>query len=222
MIDVLEEFYIMFSKNEPIFGKKRQLRPLNGNNEPLFGRKSNIQSQPAITSTSPTKEKGDRLSYSTKVDTARQDFLTSSTTASLLVLNASDHGYRLVGKEKLLAVQNDAVRMEMKSTGYSTAGMSISIPIVKGVRFRVGGGNIQTKKSWQETAHGRLLVTDKAIVFESSLKNERITWTQVADIELLTDGYSIAKRNGPPRNYKVASPNPEFAAIVDLMLSRVA
>lgn len=161
--------------------------------------------------------------YSAEIDTFKQSLLTSSSTASLPVLKAADHGYRPVASENLLAVQEGATRMEMKSTGrYKTGGTSVSIPIVKGVRYRVGSGSIRTEKSWQATARGRLFVTDKAIVFEGGEKNERITWTQVANVELLLDGFTIAKRSGPPRTYQVASPDPKFAAVVELMLARTA
>lgn len=161
--------------------------------------------------------------YSAEIDAAKQGLLTSSETASLPVLNAADYSYRPVAKENLLAVQDGATRMEMKSTGrYKTGGTSVSIPIVKGVRYRVGSGSIRTEKSWQATARGRLLVTDKAIVFEGGEKNERITWTQVANVELLLDGFTIAKRSGPPRTYQVGTPDAKFAAVVELMLARTA
>jgi len=159
--------------------------------------------------------------YSSEVESAKQTLLTSSNSASLPVLKASDVGYRPVAKENLLAVQDGATRMEMKSTGrYKTGGTSVSIPIMKGVRYRVGSGSIRTEKSWQATARGRLLVTDKAVVFEGGDRNERITWTQIANVELLLDGFTIAKRSGPPRTYLVNSPDPKFAAVLELMLSR--
>lgn len=159
--------------------------------------------------------------YSNDIESAKRALLTSSNSASLPVLKASDVGYRPVAKENLLAIQNGATRMEMKSTGrYRTGGTSVSIPIMKGVRYRVGSGSIRTEKSWQATARGRLLVTDKAVVFESGDRNERITWTQIANVELLIDGFTIAKRSGPPRTYQVSSPSPEFAAVLELMLAR--
>jgi hypothetical protein len=159
--------------------------------------------------------------YSNEVESAKQTLLTSSSSASLPVLKASDVGYRPVAKENLLAVQDGATRMEMKSTGrYKTGGTSVSIPIMKGVRYRVGSGSIRTEKSWQATARGRLLVTDKAVVFEGGDRNERITWTQIANVELLIDGFTIAKRSGPPRTYQVNNPDPKFAAVLELMLSR--
>jgi hypothetical protein len=159
--------------------------------------------------------------YSNEVESAKQTLLTSSSSASLPVLKASDVGYRPVAKENLLAVQDGATRMEMKSTGrYKTGGTSVSIPIMKGVRYRVGSGSIRTEKSWQATARGRLLVTDKAVVFEGGDRNERITWTQIANVELLIDGFTIVKRSGPPRTYQVNNPDPKFAAVLELMLSR--
>lgn len=161
--------------------------------------------------------------YSAQIDSIKQSFLASSNTASMPVLSAADFGYRPVAKENLLAVQDGATRMEMKSTGrYRTGGTSISIPIVKGVRYRVGSGRIRTEKSWQATARGRLLVTDKAIVFEGGKKNERLTWAQVANVELLLDGFTIAKRSGPPRTYQVGTPDAKFAAVVEIMLARTA
>jgi hypothetical protein len=166
------------------------------------------------------KEEAGRA-YSSAIANVKQALITGKDSASLPVLSASEHGYRPIAKENLLAVQDGATRMEMKSTGrYRTGGHSVSIPIMKGVRYRVNSGAIRTEKAWQATARGRLLVTDKAIVFEGGDRNERVTWTQVANIELLLDGFSIAKRTGPPRTYEVHSPDPEFAAIVELMLAR--
>lgn len=161
--------------------------------------------------------------YSSRIDAVKQSFLTGSDTASLPVLSAGDFGYRPVGKENLLAIQDGAVRMEMKSTGsYRTGGTSVSIPIVKGVRYRVGSGRVYSEKSWRATARGRLLVTDKAVIFEGDEKNERITWSQVANVEVLLDGFTISKRSGPPRTYQVFNPDPKFSAMLELMLLRTA
>ena len=147
---------------------------------------------------------------------------TGEGTASLSTMDAAEHEYRLVGNEKLMAIQNDATRMETKSTGqYSMSGSSISIPIVKGIRYRVGGGNITRNKEFMATAKGRLLITDKAVVFESDEKNERYTWGQISDIEILLDGFTIQKRRGLAHTYSVENFNYEFAAIADLLLQRI-
>lgn len=160
--------------------------------------------------------------YRASITEEKAKMMTGQGRASLPVLDAVSEGYRPVGGEKLLAVQSGASRMEMKSTGrYKTGGTSISIPIMKGVRYRVGSGSIRTERKWQATDSGRLLVTDKAVVFEGGMKNERITWNQIANIELFRDGFSIAKRSGSPRIYSVGSPDSKFAAVVELMLSRI-
>ncbi len=142
--------------------------------------------------------------------------------ASISTLDAAEHEYRLVGDEKLMAIQNNATRREMKSTGqYSTSGSSFSIPIVKGIRYRFGMGNITRKQEFMATAKGRLLITDKAVVFESEEKNERYTWGQISDMGFASNGFVIQKRKGASHTYLVESFNYEFAAIADVWLRRV-
>lgn len=160
--------------------------------------------------------------YNSLINSERQALLSAPDRMSLQPLDPADYDYRPVARESLIAVQENASFMELKSSGYyRTSGTSLSIPIMKGVRYRIGAGRIASEKSWQVTATGRLLVTDKAIAFESPQKNERITWGQIADVELLLDGYRIAKRTGSPKTFVVESPDPRFAAIVELMLMRV-
>lgn len=86
--------------------------------------------------------------YSAAITEEKTKMLKGEGQASLPVLDAGSEGYRPVGGEKLLAVQPGATRMEMKSTGrYKTGGGSVSIPIMKGVRYRVGSGSIRTEKA---------------------------------------------------------------------------
>lgn len=169
------------------------------------------------------REAADRAErYNASINHERQALLTTPDSMSLKPLDSLDYGYRPVAKENLIAVQDNASRYELKSSGtYRTSGTSVSIPIAKGIRYRVGSGRIRSEKTWQTTATGRLLITDKAVVFESPQKNERITWGQIADVELMVDGYQIAKRSGPPRTFVVDSPDPKFAAVLELMLRRV-
>lgn len=161
--------------------------------------------------------------YAADIEKEKQALLTSANHANLPLIPPQSIGYRPVGGEKLLAVQDGVSRLEYKSTGrYSTRGASFSIPIVRGVRYRVGGGSIRGEKTWQATAEGRLLITDKAVVFESSTRNERIGWGQIAAVQLLRDGLEIAKRSGPPRLFTVDRPDPKFSAVIELILARTA
>lgn len=159
--------------------------------------------------------------YNASIQQERQALLSLPDHTVLTPLDPAAHGYRPVAKENLIAVQDRASRYELKSSGrYQTTGASISIPIVKGVRYRVGSSRVTAEKSWQETARGRLLVTDKAVVFESPQRNERMTWGQIAAVELTLDGYKIARRKGAPKCFVVDSPDPKFAVVLELMLSR--
>ncbi|WP_375668049.1 MULTISPECIES: hypothetical protein [unclassified Bartonella] len=65
------------------------------------------------------------------------------------------------------------------------------------------------KNKWD----GRLLVTNQAIVFESSEKNERTTWTRIASVAITYQGCQISRRTGVPWNYEFTA-NPGFAAVV--------
>ncbi len=160
--------------------------------------------------------------YNALINFERKALLAEPDRMNLKPLSAFDYGYRPVAKESLIAVQDNASRLELKSSGtYRASSASVSMPIVKGVRYRVGSSRIIAEKSLQVTASGRLLITDKAVVFESPQSNERITWGQIASVELMIDGYKIAKRTGPPRTFVVNSPDPKFAAVLELMLMRV-
>jgi hypothetical protein len=75
-------------------------------------------------------------------------------------------------------------------------------------------------KEWQTVGIGRLLVTDKAIAFESDSGNIRVTWTQVANIDVMWDGFQIHKRTGKPLLFRISGHDPKFAAVVLLLFSR--
>ena len=113
--------------------------------------------------------------------------------------------------------------MDWKSTGrYSFGGASVSVPVAKGIRVRVGGGSVAREKAFQVTDRGRLLVTDKALAFEGRKRNERWTWGQLADIEIYRNGYAIHRRRGKPVTFKWSNAKPNVCAVIDLMLRRVA
>ncbi len=156
-----------------------------------------------------------------RIGSSREALLSGSNTASLPLLDASDFGYRPVFQEKLIAVQDDVTQMEFRGTGHQrTGGASVSIPMGKEVLYTVSSGSIRSQKDWHPLASGRLLITDKAIVFEGDAGNERITWGKVAEIETRPDGYEVSTRGDPPRTYRVSRLDLKFAAILELILIR--
>lgn len=137
------------------------------------------------------------------------------------VLDSSKFGYKPVKGECLLAIQDDVYRQELRSTGRnSSQTISISIPIAQGIKYRAQTNNITGEKQYQKTAGGRLLVTNKAIVFEGDTRNDRITWGQITKVQLASDGYEIQKRSGKPFEFIASEPDPKFAAIIHLMLNK--
>lgn len=91
------------------------------------------------------------LEYSNEIENAKNSLLKDAGKTEILALAPSEYEYRPVGRETLLAVQPGVSRLEYKSAGqYRTRGASISIPIVKGIRYRIGSGTISTEKSGRQ------------------------------------------------------------------------
>lgn len=156
--------------------------------------------------------------FNAALDAARQKLLKGGNQGSLPVLDPGSHGYRPTRGEHLIAVQEQVRSMEYIRTGrYSSRGHSVSIPVIGKLRYRVGTTAVHAHKDWQVADEGRLLATDKAIVFEGSSGNERLTWSQIAGVNLLTDGYEVERRSGKPRLFTADVPNPHFAAVLDVL-----
>lgn len=168
------------------------------------------------------KQKAQAKSFADALEAAWNEMRTGEKSATLPVLSTSEAGYRPVGGENLIALQEGVSRREMRSTGkYSTSGGSISIPLGGGVRYRVGTGSIRTEKAMTTVATGRLLLTDKAVAFESREGNTRLTWGQIADLNIARDGVVFHRRNGKPLIFATDSLDPKFAAAALLLRDRV-
>lgn len=160
--------------------------------------------------------------FADALEAAWQGMRTGDKSATLPVISASEAGYRPVGGENLVALQNGVARREMRSTGkYQTSGGSISIPLGGGVRYRVGTGSIRAEKAMTTVASGRLLLTDKAVAFESREGNTRLTWGQISDLNIARDGVVFHRRNGKPLIFATDALDPQFAAAALLLRDRV-
>ncbi len=80
---------------------------------------------------------------------------------------------------------------------YVGGSSSISIPVVKGVRMRVGGskGRSMTRSVLEEDDRGSLLVGDHRIVFAGRRQNISILLSSIASVEVYTDGFQFALSN---------------------------
>lgn len=67
-------------------------------------------------------------------------------------------------------------------------GTTVSIPIAKGVRFRMGSGRVYQNKSWQYTDQGELHFTTERLIYNGSTENLQIKWDKVLAITMNPTG----------------------------------
>jgi hypothetical protein len=85
--------------------------------------------------------------YVDKIDAAQRMIVADP--ENVPVLDAFEHRYRPVAKECLYAVQPNVSKLEAKSTGkYVSSGASLSVPIAKGIRYRVGSGSVRSGQGY--------------------------------------------------------------------------
>jgi hypothetical protein len=140
--------------------------------------------------------------------------------ASLPVYDPAAFDYRPVGDEMVLGCLDGVQRVEVRNTGRHFRGGGFWDAIARGflgqrrAHLLMGSPVRVAEKEQRVTATGQLIVTNKAVAFEGDAKNERLTWQQVADVELLADGARITKRSGPPRTYVFTKLDSKFAAVL--------
>lgn len=106
-----------------------------------------------------------------------------------------------------------------KWTGGSTG---LSIPIVAGIRWRVGG----TRGRWvpvEETvvsSSGWLLVTNKRIVFRGNIKSWQYDLDELMEYDFYSDGIRITPNNGSPRIVQFAEADVD-TDIIGTIMTRV-
>jgi len=92
-------------------------------------------------------------------------------------------------------------------------GPSVSIPIVKGVRYRLGSisPTIVRTTELQEIDSGTLFITNKRLFFDGRAKNTTITYKAVAALKLFDGGFEVDKQTGRSPHLFVG-PEPEQVA----------
>ncbi len=156
------------------------------------------------------------------IGSSREVLLSHANKAAVPLLDAAEFGYQTTFQEKLLAVQEDVTQMEFTGSGLvRTGGVAVSMPVGVAGRYRVSSGSVRSRRAWRAVAKGRLLITDRAIVFDGDGMHERITWGKVSEVETRVDGYEVIKLGEPPRTYAVSKLDTNFAAILELMLVRI-
>lgn len=87
--------------------------------------------------------------------------------------------------------------------GYS--GVTVSIPIMKGVRYRVGSGRMGVQKSWVFDNPGVLHVTTTRVVFDGSTKNSSAPMSKIIEMQIdeANRCLLIGRESGPDWAFKM-------------------
>lgn len=77
-------------------------------------------------------------------------------------------------------------------------GLTASIPIAKGLRYRVGSitPNVERSSELTPIDHGQLYITNKRILFDGGEKNTTLTWGGLTQVQLFDGGVILEKGTG--------------------------
>lgn len=109
-------------------------------------------------------------------------------------------------------------RSRTRSVGY--AGASVSIPIVRGVRFRIAQGRVQrqTEEYQHSFGTGTFCATNKRLIWNGPNKNISINLRKVIDFEPYTDGVQIVKDSGKPVLFVFAGEAKYFGPLLSRLI----
>lgn len=109
-------------------------------------------------------------------------------------------------------------RLRTKSVGYR--GASVSIPIVKGFRIRVGQGRVhrETEQYQHSFGKGTFCATNKRLIWNGPNKNIAINLTKIIDFEPFTDGVRVEKDTGKPLLIVFSSEEKSFGPLLSRLL----
>ena len=104
--------------------------------------------------------------------------------------------------------------------GYVGGSQGASFRIMKGVTYRVGAskGQLVSETAVVPTSTGRLVITDRRVVFSGDKKSFNIKLDSILNLDMYTDGLNITDAKGTPRIVQFV--NKYNADIVGSVLSR--
>lgn len=99
-------------------------------------------------------------------------------------------------EECYLGYSSKLLESKIIHKGYSSSSQGVSIPIMKGVRYRVGSSRSVPIKEQVTIKHpGSLFLTNLRIVFSSGSKSFEIPFTKLLSFKVYTDGIEFMLQN---------------------------
>jgi hypothetical protein len=122
----------------------------------------------------------------------------------------------LRGETAHAVVRAVAYESRAQSVGFRYAGASLSVPIIKGVRFRLGqvAYDRQHVRFDHRLGDGDLIVTNVRLIFCGPERAITSQLTSVLDIDAYSNAVVVQRTAGKPVTYTFDAPDPDFPVIL--------
>lgn len=104
----------------------------------------------------------------------------------------------------------EAFETRERTVSQRYSGVSLRVPIMKGVSFRTG--NFQVDREKQEYmhsfGHGTFCITSKRLIFSGSAKGITIPYSKIVDATAYSDGLQVHRATGKPTTFVYGSDHP--------------
>ena len=122
----------------------------------------------------------------------------------------------LRGEVAYASVNVSAYEERHRTVGVSYGGLTLSLPIVKGLRFRAGqfGVNRQSLAYQHHLGSGDLTVTSHRLIFRSPKQAITARLSSIIDLTAYTDGVAVQRTTGKPVTYSLTGEDEDFALIL--------
>lgn len=112
-------------------------------------------------------------------------------------------------------VTAEAFEERQRTRAVSFAGPTVSIPIMKGVRYRMGRYDVgrETYEYMHSFGVGTLVVTNKRLIFAGD-RSLTARLANVLDVEGYRDGVKVVRTTGKPHTFVYGAEHREFSTIL--------
>ena len=95
-------------------------------------------------------------------------------------------------------------------------GLTASIPIAKGIRYRVGSiaPSVERTSELEPIDHGPMYVTNKRVYFDGAQKNTTLAWKTITEVQLFQGGIILEKNTGKSPHLMIHDGAEAAAAII--------
>jgi hypothetical protein len=128
--------------------------------------------------------------------------------------------YLQKGEQCTFTVDAEAFEQRTRTRSITYGGPAVSIPIVKGLRIRVGHSRVhRSSEDYHHTfGRGALCLTNKRLIWNGPNKNVAIKLTKILDFEPYTDGVRIEKDTGKPLLFVFSQPAQNLGPLLSRLL----